>query len=332
MKLENLKDLIDASLLNNPSVFSFEDISLNALKIKRGDIFLAFDEDDIELAIQNGAYCIVFEGLYHISDKEVAWLKVDSLEIALKKLIRYTLIEKNITAYECNEIILKLSMHLSISDKIFILKDNIKNSFESLINLQKDTLILFAPQICDSTIFALKSKLPSSKHNLIEIIEQTIFETSFIYDNHYYERELISPFFIPYLEDILNFLEISNVEFKIKKFMPIDHFEAIFINRKFEIKNFGTSEMVLIFEPKISLVKNQIAFIKKYAPWANTIYILPKSMLDKVEQNVYIYNHKSEILDILQEIKFNFALIVGCDKSILANQDETKNRQLTFSF
>ena len=67
-------------------------------------MFIAFDDSSIEDAILNGAYGIVFSKPTQISDSEIAWIKVQSLDDALKRLLRFKLLDKNVTVYETNEI------------------------------------------------------------------------------------------------------------------------------------------------------------------------------------------------------------------------------------
>ena len=114
----------------------------------------------------------------------------------------------------------------------------------------------------------------------IEVMEQTLFETSFIYDNKFYERRLISPFFIPYLEELFHLYRSLKIDFRLKKFIPIDHFEAVFINKNFEIKEFGTSDKVLIFEKNKNLIPQEIDFLQKNASWANIVFVLPLTHSD----------------------------------------------------
>ncbi|MCF6339695.1 MAG: hypothetical protein L3J10_02930 [Sulfurimonas sp.] len=317
MRLENFLALTHSTLLNNPCINSFNDITFQANKVKRGDLFFAFDKDEIQLALNNGAYGIVFDTKVKISDNEIAWMEVQNIDDALKKLLRFKMIERDIIAYECNEIVLKLSLQISTPSNFLSLIGDIKSIFKSIWNIQEKTTVLFCSTSQNKDIFTSVKKLPQRTLNNIQIMEQTLFETSFIYDNIYYERELISPFFIPYLEELLYFFKIIKIDYKLKKFTLIEHFEAVFTNKKFEINSFGTSDKVLIFESNTSLIENQILFLQKQAPWANTIFILPHFTKYEANKNIYKYKNENEIIDILKNTMFNFALIVGSDKSIL---------------
>lgn len=331
MRLENFLALTRATLVNEPCVNSFENIIFEASKVKRGDLFFAFDEEEIELAVLNGAYGIVFDKPTQISDSEIAWIKVSNIEDALNRLLRFRMIEKEVTAYECNEIILKLSLQVITQTNFLALSGDIKSVFKSLWNVENRATILFCPALNDRNMFAIVKKLPETAFAPIEIMEQTLFETSFIYDNTFYERQLISPFFMPYLEELLHLYKTLKINYRLRKFTPIEHFEAVFTNTKFEIKNFGTSDKVLIFEPNVSLIDSQILFLKRHASWANIIFIIPFSVECEDTKNIFKYKSEKEIINILKNNSFNFALIVGVDKSIL-NKPLSNQRQLTLDF
>jgi ferrochelatase len=165
-------------------------------------------------------------------------------------------------------------------------------------------------------------------------MEQTLFETSFIYDDVFYERQLISPFFIPYLSQLLHLFKILKINFRLKKFNSIGHFEAVFTNKNFEIKEFGTSDKVLIFEKNCSVVKEEINYLQKQATWAKTIFLVPYLHTDNFEdvENLVIYKHENEILNILKAKSFHFALIVGVDKSILSKPLTNQAKISLFDF
>ena len=333
MRLENILALTNGELVNEPFVKIFENIVFEAKHVKRGDLFIAFDETMIEDAIFNGAYGIIFNKPTQIADTEIAWIKVEDCEDALKRLLRFRLIDKDITVYECNEIVLKLSLQVITDPNFISVNGDIKEIHNQLWDLEDKSTLLFCPDLCDRDIFTDVKKISSSLAEPITIMEQTLFETSFIYDNIFYERQLISPFFIPYLEELLHLYKALNVNFRLKKFSQIEHFEAVFVSKKLEIKEFGVSDKVLIFEPNASLIDHEIRFLEENASWANLIYILPISHTDKYDdhKNAYGYKNQKEIVEILKDKNFHFALVIGVDKSILS-KPITNQAQLTLDF
>jgi len=321
MRLENFLALTKTSLYNEPCVNNFEDIVFEARKVQRGDLFFAYDEEEIAIAVQNGAYGIVCENKpLHVDDNEIAWIKSTDIDETLKRLLRFKVIEKEVVAYECNEIILKLALQVQTQANLLTVNGSLQHIYKHLDALEPRSTILFCSSLSDKNIFANIKSLPNTAMKKIEIMEQTLFETSFIYDDVFYERQLISPLFMPYLEELLHFYKSLNINFRIRKFTPIEHFEPVFTNKKFEIKNFGTSDKVLIFESNKDLMTSEIDFLQHRATWANVVFILPVGSVYDDNTNIYEYESKDEILDILRSTRFNFALIVGVDKSILDNQ------------
>ncbi len=337
MRLENTLALTHGELINTPFVNSFNNIVFDAKAVRRGDLFIAFDESAIEDAIFNGAYGVVFDKPTQITDSEIAWIKVKDLEDAIKRLLRFKLIDKEISVYACDEIILKLALQVVTEANFIALAGDIKSIFKELSDVQNGSIVLFSPTLTSPDLFTNIKEMPKNKAQNINIIEQTLFETSFIYDNIFYERQLVSPFFMPYLEQLLFLFKILKINFRLRKFTPIDHFEAVFTNKNFEIKDFGTSDKVLIFEKNSSLIENEISFLQKQATWAKIIYIIPftcKQSLDAEtldNENIFIYKNKNEIRNILQSSNFHFALIVGADKTLL-EKPLARQTQLTLDF
>ena len=318
MRLENILALTHGKLINDPFVKNFQSIVIDVKYIKRGDLFIAFNEDMIEDAILNGAYGVVFDKPTQISDTEIAWVQVKDCEDALKRLLRFRLIDKEIAVYKCNEIILKLALQIITDSNFIVVHGDIKLIHKQLWDLDDKTTLLFSPSMCDENLFTNVKDLFFGNIPSIEIIEQTLFETSFIYDNIFYERQLISPFFMPYLEELLWLYKTLKINYRLRKFTPIDHFEAVFTNKNFEIKEFGTSDKVLIFEPNSSLIDVEIAFLQKKATWAKSIYIIPQAIDGIDNENIFVYENTSKILPILKNNNFHFALIAGVKKEILS--------------
>ena len=331
MRLENIVALTNARLVSQPSITSVEGIAFKARKVKRGNLFIALEHSEIEEAVRNGAYAIVFQGRTQISDTEIAWIKVDSVEEALLRLMRFHLMEKELEVYHCDLITLKLAAQLHSVSDFFVLDTSLKNASQKLWDMPTKTLLLYSTELINPDLFVESKVLPLTKTSGITIMEQTLFETSFIFDNTYYERQLLSPFFIPYLDRLLTFLKKEKVLFRMRSFTAIDHFRPIFTNRDFQVKEFGASDRVLIFEPDLSLVMSQIDFLRSEAAWAKIVYIVPETMkIGRDEPGVFTYQSKEEIIVLLKNNDFHFALIAAQESSLLNHwQLHQNNRQLT---
>ena len=331
MRLENTLALIQGTLQNDPAITAFDHIAFEPKRVNRGNLFITSDVDAIPEAVANGAYGIVCDKEVEITDPEIAWIRVDSVTSALLRLLRFRLIEKEPEVFRCDPITLKLAAQIETPGAFIVLQGNILDIFKQLWVCEKHVRILFSPALTNESLFTRVQDLPASSGEEIAIIEQTLFETSFIYDNHFYERQLLSPFFIPYLERLLHFFKSRKIAFRLKAFAPIPHFEAIFTNSSLERKEFGASDKVLIFEPSFELVASQIAFLQRQANWAKIIYIIPEYKRESFSDapNIFTYRTKRDIIDVLKNGSFHFALIAEQDKSLLDEAKRVEPVQLT---
>lgn len=334
MRLENILALTKGSLLGDPSVTIFENVVFESSKVKRGSLFVAYSPDDIPEALQNGAYGVMFDRPTQISDSEIAWIKVDDIDNALKKLIRFYLLEKELQVYSCDPITLSLSMMISTPPSFCNIEGSMREIWEKLWPLEKKSIVLFSPALTDPDIFVEYSGLIRAQESTITIIEQTLFETSFIHNDTFYERQMLSPFFIPYLEHLLFFYTFLRIPFQIRGFGKMGHFIPVFTNSRLESKEFGSSDRVVIFEPYLELIDEQIDFLDAQASWAKIIYLLPESMKSHLTigvENIIFYRYPEEVLSILQSKTFHFALVAGVEKGIL-NPSRSSMKQLELDF
>ncbi len=320
MRLENILALTQGTLLGEPSISIFEQAVFDPSKVKRGSLFIAYSPEDISEALQNGAYGIIFDKPTQITDSEVAWIKVSDLDTALKKLLRFYLLEKELQVYACDPITLHLCSMISTPPSFCNVEGSMQEVWEKLWPLEKKSIVLFSPTLTDPDIFIGHSQLIRAQESTITIIEQTLFETSFIHNDVFYERQMLSPFFIPYLEHLLFFFTFLRIPFQIRGFAKMAHFTPVFTNSRLEAKEFGTSDRVIIFEPLLELIDEQIDFLDAQASWAKIICLLPDSMRSSLTigiENIHYYRYPEEVITLLQSKDFHFALVAGVDRSIL---------------
>ncbi len=319
MNLQNLTALVEGNLTNSPSITAFDDVSFDASKVRRGNLFVALKHEDIELAILNGAYGILFEKPTQITDQEIAWIKVASIDRALLRLLRFHIIEKSPQVFSCDQISLKLASQILTPNTLIVLDKPLREHIQELWRLEENQFILFSPKLIDASLFVDAKVISTVQSSTMSIVEQTLFETSFIYDDTYYERQLLSPFFIPYLESVLQFFKQNNISYQLRNFSPIEHFQAVFTNIHFQVKEFGKSDKVLIFEPDFDLIKAQIKFLKQQANWAKLIYLIPSFRRNELQESedVFAYESPWDIMQILKEKQYHFALIAEQNADIL---------------
>jgi ferrochelatase len=332
MRLENLLALTQGTLQNQPFVTRFDGISFDAKKVKRGNLFIAFNNSDIDEAILHGAYGIIFDKPTQITDNEIAWIKVGDVNDTLMRLLRFHLIEKELDVYETDLITIKLAQQIMTDSNFLVLGKSIKDDFMRLWDVPQKAKILYCPKLIDRDTFVTSKILPNSYKDEVTIVEQTLFETSFIFNDIFYERQLLSPFFISYLERLLNFYKMNEINYRLRSFTPIDNFEAVFTNKDLSIKEFGASDRVLIFEPDFELIHSQISFLKRQANWAKIIYVLPMAKAHPFEniEDIFTYESQQDIIKVLKSTPFHFALIAEQDRTLLENSELSRaTEQLT---
>ena len=326
--LENLISLIRAELKNIPYISSFEHISFEARRVQRGDLFIALQSHEISDAIKKGAYGIVYEGDIEISDSEIAWLQVKDIKDALLRLLRFHLMQKNIKVYSVDNITLPLFKSIN-SQKLIIFQGDIEDNLKKLFALDDNSVIIYQISSLYEEIFTEKKSvydLPT--RNKIEVLENTLFETTFIYKERLYERVNLAKLFIDNLQKTFNVLEDAHLEFKLKPF-TLQHFYPVFINKYFKAVDLSQSSKVLIFEDDLKLFTEAITFLQADAPWAKHLFFIDTESSQKIDKNknIFTYKTQNDLVKKLKKSDFNFALIFKQDATLLENKNFSETPQ-----
>lgn len=333
MRLENILALTQGILYSTPTIHVFEGVVFDVSKVKRGSLFVAYTPSEIPEALKNGAYGILFDKPTQIGDPEVAWIKVEALETALKRILRFYLLEKDLRVHACDPLTLRLSHHIATPKTCCSIEGSIQKVWDKLWSLEKNSIVLFSPTLSDSDLFIDATPLTPFDEKPLRIIEKTLFETSFVHQELFYERQMLSPFFIPYLKPLLDFYHQMEIPFQLKNFTKMNHFTPIFTNQSLEIKEFGASDHVVICEPSLELIDQESAFLEEHAKWSQKRYILPSSHSLPLDHCVY-YDRVEEILPLLKAHPFHFALVAGVSKERLFDTTSRASslEQLEFRF
>jgi len=291
MSFDNLIKIIDGTLLNSPSISKFESIETNSKRTKWGDLFIAVDEDDIEQALENGVYGILCDYDTPIKDEEIAWIRVTSIKEALKKLLRFKLLKKPLNFIYLNPLEKEIAKSITKKSDLLFLDLDLVENFKKLINADENSIIVSTDKEILKDIYPNFKQLQNDKLPKIEVTYKTLFFTSLIYDDNYYENLKFPPIFIDELARVLGFLQNHKVPYNLNSIKLENHFREIFITDQFKSRQFGESEHVIIVENSNELLEDSFTYIRENAPWASST----KSTLDK-------------LLD-LDIDKFNFILI-----------------------
>lgn len=331
MKIESLLRITGGVLLNTPSVNTISDIKISPTKVLSKDLFIDINNsaDEISAAIENGAYCIVTSSIPNISDEEIAWICVESLQIVLIKLSRFFATDKNFNFVLLSSLQYKLSKYLHLETKVQTLSQISSDALLQIINAPRETIFFV---IDNAFITKIDPTLNPSK-NILEpdsIFEKSIFYSSFIFSQKFFSEIRLPSIFIPHLCSLLDYLDTSSIEYTLENFNNFEHFYPQFVDNSLHLKDFGTTRKALIFESDFQLFQEEINFLERKIDFNDLIVFVP---IDKVDSftckaKKIDYNHAVEI-DKLKNGDFRYALIYGSIMDFQEYMKEKSSQQMT---
>ncbi len=263
-KINSIVRISGGILLNTPSVDSIEDIKISSKNIKRGDLFIDINcsNEEIEEAVQNGAYCILTALIPKISDEEIAWISVKDLEKSLIKLARFYAVEKKFRFIPLLDIQYALAKSLHVEEKAKLLSNSTSIALMQILKSEKETLFFVVKnsfiQNVDPTIKEVKFKIEPDK-----LFENGLFYSAFIYKERFVKEIRLSSFFIPYLCSLMKYLDELKINYKIDNFNNFEHFYPQFVTSQLQMSDFGTTRRVIIFESDFELYKEELEYLYK---------------------------------------------------------------------
>jgi len=301
-KIDSIVRISGGVLLNTPFVDAIEDIKISSSKVKRGDLFIDINSsnEDIEVAVKNGAYCILTALIPKISDDEIAWISVDDLEKSLVKLARFFASDKNFRFIPLLNVQYALLKSLHVEERVKLLSNSTAIALMQILKSEKETLFF----VVENSF--IQSVDPTIKNNIKKIVPEKIFEnglfhSSFIYKDRFIKDIRLSSFFIPYLCSLIEYLDSLNINYKIDNFNNFEHFYPQFITSKFEKSDFGSTRKVIIFENNLELYKEEIEYLYKRVD--KTVVVTKIDDLKNSDFRYALINAKRDDLDNLLKDK-----------------------------
>ncbi|RBQ29970.1 UDP-N-acetylmuramoyl-tripeptide--D-alanyl-D-alanine ligase [Aliarcobacter vitoriensis] len=332
MKISSILDIVDGKLLNSPSISFIYSIKTNSKKIKESDLYIAKDEEEVQEAIQNGAFAIIYEKDFIISDNEIAWIKVENIQLAMIKLIRFKLSTLNLDSFYCSN---------SLYDMLKIYQNNLKKDI-FFIPSKIEKIFSYLDDIKDSDILISKNKefldkiYPTNKElkeiidqkDISNLIEHSLFETSFSYKEHFFSRIKISSLYINEFINVFNFLQKEIDLSKLKNFLNM---KAIFFNKNFEIVEFGKSDRFVICQDNTLLVENEIKHLQLKFKYAKSLF-LSKNGINFLKKNEQmIINNLNELKTTIKNKDFHCIYLVDFSyKEVLEYFIKSQNHSTLF--
>ncbi|MCT7404638.1 peptidoglycan synthetase [Aliarcobacter cryaerophilus] len=312
MKISSIVDIVDGELLNSPSISFINNISSDANKVKTSDMFIAKNIEDLKIALQNGAYAVIFEKDFEVIDNEIAFIKVKNLELALLKIARYKLSTLKIKSYFCtDETFDMLKLYQNNHTKpIFLISKNIEKAFKFIDDIKDGDILISKNKKLLESIYPDSKEFEKKldENSLKNLIKHSLFELSFSYKDIYFSKLRLSKI---YLNSFLNIYDFFKGNIDISKLKLYSNFKAIFIDKDFQPIESGKSDSFIICQTNKNLIPIEITYLKNEFRYAKTIFVSKYkiSFLDEKEQ--IIINNIEDLKNILKNLKFNCVYLIG---------------------
>ncbi|MBZ8007404.1 hypothetical protein AVBRAN9334_04480 [Campylobacter sp. RM9334] len=274
MEITNFSELINAKIINKPSVSRLKDFCLNLNSVTNASAFFTNEQALANEAIKKGAYAIISTKDLSISDKEVAFLKINDFEFALTRLLAFYSIDKRVVLLD------ELSIECLNRLNITTLKNDLFYDFE---NILKNNLIF-----CSSKEYL--DKLSLSYENIkysYEIIKRSsFFYQDLILNDEYYYNVFIPIIFTEQFAKINVFKEL-NINYSNLKLL-----DFIFLNDNNEIVKMSEGSKVVFFENNeliISEIKKHLNLFE-ITKIKNHTYMLYKGDKNKFINELNVFN------------------------------------------
>ena len=315
MRLESVLAVTGGRLLNSPFISGFDTVALSAKKVQRGSLFVAYDEHDIETAVERGAYGIVTDSDHTPTDEEIAWIRVDTLTTALPKLLRLWLVENP------RKIYFVPSPVLEYIDKI------VHNHDVVVLGRKEKSEQLFASSplqtiLCDDAQFLERIGHPvitiESEPVESRVVTSTVFETSLILEGKFYRDLSLPPCMLPQFLNAVGILKHLSLDFSLGKLAYTPSFEPVFVDAYGKETPFGSGVHVLVFIDRLSSDCRCVQMINS-AAWIARKICLPRQIKFEcdIKMPIHRYHSSKELFSIIRNdfAKPGYTVIVGMGRN-----------------
>jgi len=321
MKIEDILNLTEGVLINTPQVQAIEAATVFQSKVEHGDLFFSSNQEEIDQAIANGAYAIIYDDeSIERKDDEVAWIKVSDIQLASFKLIRYVIIKKEAQFFLVSEHELTfLKMILTHKTNINFIANDWRKSFEQILNsdgtlyvgTDKELMKLIKPDI---------QKLERDVDGYV--VFDTLFKTTFKVGSYVYQEKDLIPFHIDPLLRVIHFAEENSLLYDIERLKYTKHFNPVFIDAQLKSTRSDKSDKVAIFTDNVEDIVEAREYIKRSNNWVKGIVLTPPKTKVPGIDRPHWFENEDEVREILKNTLFNYAFILNAERSVLTTIKE----------
>jgi len=316
MKIEDIINLTDGTLTNNPQVQAIAAATVFPSKVEHGDLFFSSVQEDIDKAVEHGAYAIVYDNKEIIKkDNEIAWIEVSDIKLAAFKLIRYVTLKKEAEFFllEPHEMSF-LKMILTHKGNIAFMADDWRKVFEQILNSDDHLFVSTDRELLE----LIKPDVKKLKEDVEGyLIGDTLFKSTFKVGGYVYQEKDLVPFHLEYLLRAVDFCDTYSLPYDIERVKYTKHFIPVFIDANLQSTGKGKSDRVAIFTDNLEDISRAREYIKRSNNWVKSIVLTPpKTKVEGIDRPHW-FETEEELREILKNIHFNYAFIYKADRSML---------------
>ncbi len=327
MTIENLLNIIDGESINEAKVKKVESATIYPSKVELGDLFFAYEKEGIAKAIENGAYAVVTEGENpEITDKEIAYIHVDSIKEATIKFLRYILLQKRSQIFYFKDIEYSLLKQISNrkSTLFTMLPDNWQKSFETVLNSDYQIFITNSKE--DAQKLSPQFQELSTKADGY-LVNDTLLKSTFKIDKYIYQNMELTPLFFNDLLRVVQFCKEHEIEYDIHRVRYTKEFLPYYIEDDLTQVSRGSSEKVLIFTTDTKIIDRSIEYLRRQSRWIKSIALTPpKIKLENINRPIW-YENVDYAKEILKKEFYHYAFCYNLQpKDILKKESDKEYR------
>lgn len=316
MKIEDILNLTEGVLTNIPKVQAIEAATVYQSKVDHGDLFFSSKQEEIDQAIENGAYAIVYDNEdIKQKDDEIAWIKVSDIQLAAFKLIRYVVIKKEASFFLLLEHELTfLKMILTHKTNIAFIGDDWRKAFEQILNSEHTLFVGTDKELMQ----LIKPDVPKLTREVDGYaVSDTLFKTTFKVGGFVYQEKELIPFHLEYLLRAIDFCETQELPYSVDRLKYTKHFTPVFIDGKLNRTQSSKSDKVAIFVDNTSDITKAREYVMRSNMWVKSIVLTPPKTKVPGIDHPHWFESEEEVRELLKSIHFNYAFIYNADRSIL---------------
>ena len=316
MKIEDILNLTEGILTNTPKVQAIEAATVFHSKVDHGDLFFSSNQEEIDKAIENGAYAIVYDDEKLIKkDDEIAWIKVSDIQLAAFKLIRYVVIRKEAKFYLLSEHERTfLKMVIQHKGNVSFIPNDWRKAFEQILN-SDGTLFVGTDKVLMQLIQPDIEKINREVDGYL--VSDTLFKSTFKVDGFVYQEKELIPFHLEYLLRAVDFCNLHDLPYTMERIKYTKHFLPVFIDSKLRSTQASKSDKVVIFTDNLADITKAREYVMRSNMWVKSVVMTPPKTKVPGIDHPHWFNTEEEVRELLKTIHFNYAFIYNADKSIL---------------